>query len=129
MSDARTDIESLLKKLKPFLLIAGVPKDQIHMRSGSHKIDTCVKAFDWLHKVCISEEYHNLKYVWNLLPAEIWSRYERLEVTDTREQGMLADAKIRLIKLWRDGRPRLFGKDRPTDNTIVDDATYESCRP
>ncbi len=126
--DARTDIEKLLSKLRPILLVAGAEKHHTRMRSGHHKIETCIKAFDWLHNISISEEYYNLKYVWGLLPEEIWHRYDRCGVTETREQSMLADAKIKLLKLWRSGRPRLFGKDRPNDNNIIDSAHYESCR-
>lgn len=127
--DARSSIEKLLKDMQPVLLAAGVPKNQIRLRSGRHKIETCAKAFDWLHDVFMSPEYIQMNYIWSLLPAEVWQRYDRLGITETREQGLLLIAQKNLLKLWKRSRPRLFGKDRPTDNNIIDNSNFDSCRP
>jgi len=115
--------------MKPVLLAAGVPKHQLHMRSGRHKIETCVKAFDWLHNIYLSEEYAKMVYAWGLLPPEIWDRYILLDVIETREQEILEQAKRRLLVIWKRNRPRLFGKDRPKDISIIDNAAFDSCRP
>lgn len=77
----------------------------------------------------MSEQFTNMKYVWNLLPEHIWKRYEILDVVETREQLMLADASKELLKVWKQSRPRLFGKDRPRDNDILDNTGFDSCRP
>jgi len=129
VTDARTSVELLLNEMKPILLAAGVPKYQIHMRSGRHKISTCNTAFDWLHHVKISPEYAAMVYVWGLLPEEVWERYEKFGLTDTREQLMLISASKDLLKLWKKSRPRLFGKNRVKDNPFIDNASFESCRP
>jgi len=126
--DARSSIEFLLRDMKSILLAAGIPKYQIRMRSGRHKIETCAKAFDWLHDVFMSPEYVQMNYIWSLLPKEIWERYEKFGITDTREQGLLLLAKKNLVKVWRKNRPRLFGKNRSSDNNILDTTQFDSCR-
>jgi hypothetical protein len=114
--------------MREVLLVAGVPIEQIRMRNGCHKIQTCAKAFDWLHQLYISPEFKELERVYNLLPVEVWIRYNLLEVTDTREQLMLIKAKDKVIKLWRKKRPQLFGKDRAVDVKLLDVDIRDRCR-
>jgi len=127
--DARSSLENLLNEMRPLLLVAGVPTHQIRMRSGRHKIATCVKAFDWLHDIYLSEEYRQIKYVWSLLPPEVWKRYETVSLEDTREQILLSNAQVALLKLWKNKRPRLFGKNRVSDLQFIDTSNMDSCRP
>ena len=98
--------------MRPILLVANVPKYQIRIRSGKHKIGTYVKAFDWLHDLYMSDAYHQVKYVYNLLPKEIWDRYTLFEIEGLREQVMLEKACKKLFKAWRKKRLQLFNKDR-----------------
>ena len=98
--------------MKPLLVVAGVPKYQIRIRSGKHKIETYARAFDWLHDLYMSDAYHQVKYVYNLLPEEIWQRYKLFEIEGLCEQIMLEAACKELFKAWRSKRPQLFNKDR-----------------
>lgn len=127
MNDARSQIEKLLKEMETVLVLAGVPKHQIHMQSGGHKIDTCANAFDWLHDLKMSKEYSVLGYIWDLLPEEVWKRYEICGIEGMREQYLLADAKLALLKKWKKGRPRLFNRNSKKDSD--DKQLFNRCKP
>lgn len=98
--------------MKPLLVSAGIPARQINIRNPKAKVDTLLKAFDWLHDVKISVEYTDMEYVWNLVPPERWDRYEKLGIEGLREQEMLEKAKKALLKLWKTNRPKIFGTKR-----------------
>lgn len=98
--------------MKPFLVVSNVPKYQIRVRSGKHKTQTYAKAFDWLHDLYMSDAYHQVKYIYNLLPKEIWERYVLFEIEGLREQVMLEAACKELFKAWRKRRPQIFNKDK-----------------
>lgn len=103
--------------MKPLLLKAGVPARQINIRNSKAKIDTLLKAFDWLHDVRMSKEYEEIDYAWNLVPSVIWKRYERLGLTGLREQAILEKAKRALLKLWKTKRPKIFGTKKNEKST------------
>lgn len=101
--------------MKPLLVLAGISTKQINIRNPNAKIDTFLKAFDWLHDVKMSKEYEEINYVWRLVPAITWDRYEKLGITDLREQVMLEKAKKALLKLWKTNRPKIFGTKKNVD--------------
>ena len=103
--------------MKPLLVIAKVPTKQINIRNLNAKIDTLLKAFDWLHDVKMSKEYEDMEYVWNLVPEITWERYEKLGIEGLREQKMLEKAKKSLLKLWKTNRPKIFGTKRNEKST------------
>lgn len=127
-NDARTSLEDLLNQMREVLVVSGIQEDQIRMRSGNHKIKTCVKAFDWLHDLFMSKEYKEVKRIWDLLPAKIWARYKSFGIEDTREQNLLVAAGKKLNKKWKQKRPRLFGKDRPKDLEDIATNRMDTCR-
>ena len=98
--------------MKPILLVAKIPKHQIRVRSGNHKIQTCANAFDWLHDLYMSDAYRQVKAIYALLPEEIWQRYKLFEIEGLREQIMLEIACKKLFKAWRTRRPQLINKDK-----------------
>ncbi len=102
-------LKKLLKDMKPLLVSAGIPARQINIRNSEAKIDTLLKAFDWLHDIKMSEEYEKMGYVWNLVAPVTWDRYEKLNITGLREQTMLEEAQKALLKLWKTNRPKIFG--------------------
>ncbi len=106
------EIENLLVEMKRILFVACVPKHQIRIRSGKHKTDTYANAFDWLHNLYMSDAYHQVKAIYNLLPEEIWRRYDLFEIEGLREQILLEAACKKLFKAWRTKRPQLFNKDK-----------------
>lgn len=99
------------------------------MRSGSHRIKTCAKAFDWLHDLYLSEEYNEVKKIYELLPPEMWRRYELFEIEGLREQELLQAACRKLWSAWRKNRPSLFNKDRKdNDKETIDNKVPDNCR-
>ena len=127
--DARSSLTGLLEEMKPILLAADVPKEQIRMRSGQHQIKTCAKTFDWLHNLYMSEAYRDVKIIWNLVNPETWRRYKLYEIEGLKEQELLGQASKRLRKAWRSKRPRLLGKDRARDTEIKNHHRPDTCRP
>jgi hypothetical protein len=111
--------------MKPYLVAAGVPEGQIRMACGNHKIKTCIAAFDWLHNIYMSKEYKALVFAWDLLPPIVWNRYKMFELQGMREQLILESAVGPVLKLWRDKRPRIFGKDKPLPETLDMDTCRE----
>lgn len=109
---ANETINSLLDEMRPLLLIAGVPKEQIRVRSGKPQIQTLSRAFDWLHDLKMSLEYRAMVIVWKLLPESTWKRYDLYQITGLREQELLKTAKKKLLKLWKTKRPSIFNKDK-----------------
>lgn len=128
MSDARSTIENLLNEMRTILLVAGVPKKQINMRCCAFKINTCNKAFDWLHELYMSPEYAAVVKVYKLLSPEIWTRYKVLGIEDLAEQVLLANAGKALWRRWRRQRPSMFSADRKTDNRIIANQPMDTCR-
>jgi len=98
--------------MRPLLLVAGVPEEQIRIRSGKHRIDTLTRSFDWLHYLELSPEYEELAKVWRLLPESTWKHYDLFEIEGLREQGLLTVAKKKLLKKWKTKRPSIFNKDK-----------------
>jgi len=112
---AKTSNETLiglLTEMRPLLLVAGVPKCQIQIRTSKSHIKTLVKAFDWLHNLYLSPEFAELKSVWGLLPEETWKRYTLYEIKDLREQELLKVAQKKVLKLWKTKRPVIFNKNK-----------------
>ena len=126
--DARTAINKLLDTMRPVLLIAKIPKHQIRMRSGKHRISTCNKSFDWLHELYLSHEYRSVYGIYKLLPEQTWKNYELFGIEGLREQVLLEAACRKLFKAWRRGRPPLFNKDRRNDNKITIYRRGDFCR-
>ena len=123
---AVSDIQRLLDEVAPFLLMAGVPARQIRIAKGiDYKIQTCAKAYDWLHQFSMSPELHEIKKVRALRPESVWEHYTLIGVTELAEQDMLRDAGIALIKRWRVKRPRLFGPDKQSKEEFY--AENEGC--
>jgi len=127
-NDARTTIESLLSKMRDILLVANVPGHQINMRSCAFKIDTCTRAFDWLHDLYLSLEYEGIVKVYRLLPPEIWTRYKTLGIDGLAEQILLEKAAKKLLKRWRKQRPNMFGRNRKSDLKFVIQPAADYCR-
>lgn len=115
--------------MKPILLVAKVPESQINFKAGHHKISVCASAFDWLHLISISDEFTKLKWLYGLLPPEVWKRYELHGFEDMPEQLLLNAAGKKLLKLWRTGRPRVFGKNKVEDEVLVTIPDMDVCRP
>lgn len=95
--------------MRPLLRVAGVPPKQINIRIDNAKLDTLLKAFDWLHNVKLSKEWEDIEYAWALLPEETWRKYKLFDIQDLREQVILESAQKALRKLWKTNRPRIFG--------------------
>ena len=111
---AQTSIESireLLDKLRPILLVAEIPEEQLRVRNGKHRIDALSRAFNWLHDLSISFELEEFKSVRALLPKETWKNYDLYEITDLREQILLSRASQKLCSRWRRKRPAMFNSD------------------
>ncbi len=104
-------LKGLLNDMRELLIAAGIPKSQINVRKGKHKIDTYNKAFDWLHDLYIHLDYQHHKYVYNLVTPETWERYKVHCVTRLREQNMLQRSSKNIRALWKTKRPQIFGKD------------------
>jgi hypothetical protein len=102
-------LNELLLEMKPMLLVAGVPPKQINIRTKAPKIDTALKAFDWLHDLKMSKEWDDLCYAWGLLPEETWARYAAFELEGLREQLILEKSQKALLKSWKTNRPKIFG--------------------
>ena len=112
---AETSNESifgLLQKMRPLLLVAGVPEEQIRVRAGKPRIETLSRAFNWLHDLYMSPEFENLISVWKLLPKETWAKYKLFEFEGLREQELLKVAQKKVLKLWKTKRPVIFNKDK-----------------
>ena len=120
---AKTSVETtndLLDKMRSLLLIAGVPKEQIQIRSGKRHIDTFIRAFDWLYYLEISLEYREMVAVWALLPEATWGHYVLFQIDGLREQELLKIAQRNLLKKWKTKRPAMFNKDRSAPNVRMD---------
>ena len=115
--NARETIQTLLTEMRPLLLLASCPKHQIRVRSGSHRIQSCSTAFDWLHNLYLSDAYSDVKKIYNLLPEETWRRYKLFNFEGLREQELLKNACRALWLAWRKKRPSLFNKDRNDKET------------
>lgn len=102
----------LLSSMRKLLVVAGIPKSQINLREGKHKIDTYNKAFDWLHDLYVHPKYVHHVYVYNLVAPETWERYKTHGVTGLREQEMLRVSSKAIKILWKKKRPQLFGRDK-----------------
>lgn len=105
-------LKGLLSDMKELLVAASIPKSQINVRKGKHKIDTYNKAFDWLHELFIHLDYRHHKYVYNLVTPETWKRYKIHNVTGLREQIMLQKSSKTIRALWKIKRPQIFGRDK-----------------
>ncbi len=105
-------LKGLLGEMRHFLIIAGVPKEQIRVRDGKLQITTLSKAFDWLHDLKMSSEFSELVKVRSLLPEATWKRYKLYEIEGLREVYLLEAASKKVAKLWKSGRPRVFNKNR-----------------
>lgn len=109
-------IVDLLSKMQPLLLVAGVPKHQIRVRTNKSRIEILSKAFNWLHDLFISPEFEELISVWKLLPEKTWRRYALFEIEGLREQELLKIAKKKVLKKWKTKRPNIFNKDKKKPN-------------
>ena len=128
--DARDSITSLLDKMRPVLLASKVPATQIHMKRGRFRIDTCIKAYDWLHDLYISDEYKKVYNVWKLVDPATWKRYELHGFEGLREQLLVEELGKGLLRAWRDKRPKLFGPDKINEDEDEDNSrTPGMCRP
>ena len=105
-------LDSLLNTMRPLLIVAGVPKEQIRIRSGKLQIATLSKAFDWLHDLKMSLEFDELISTWKLVPEKTWERYRLFGIEGLVEQQLLDIAKKKVLKKWKTGRPAVFNKDR-----------------
>ncbi len=105
-------INSLLDEMRPLLIVAGVPKGQIRVRSGKLQIATLSKAFDWLHNLKMSPTFEDLIKVWKLRPESTWGRYKLYQIDGLKEQELLGVASKKVLKLWKTKRPLIFNKDR-----------------
>ena len=111
-------LKGLLNEMRPLLIVAGVPKEQIRVRDGKLQIVTLSKAFDWLHNLKMSSEFSVLVKVRRLLPEETWKMYKLHEIDGLREVTLLEDASKKVAKLWKSGRPRVFNKNRKTRSNV-----------
>ncbi len=107
-------LKELLNEMRPLLIVAGVPKEQIRVRDGKLQIETLSKAFDWLHNLKMSPVWSELVKVRKLLPEATWKKYKLYELEGLREIDLLDDASKKVAKLWKSGRPRVFNKNRKT---------------
>lgn len=105
-------INGLLYEMRPMLLVAGVPKEQIRIRNTKHQINTVNRAFDWLHDLLLSPEYRKFVKIWKLRPEIIWARYKLYGIEGLREQELLEAAGKKLLKRWKTKRPSMFNKDK-----------------
>jgi len=106
------DIHRLLDSIERYLIMAGVPANQIRIAQGvDYSIKVCAKAYDWLHRLSMSAEMDELKRVRALRNEEQWSHYTFMGIEGLTEQVMLKKAGIALLKVWRTKRPRMFGPD------------------
>ncbi len=100
----------LLNKMKPLLIIAGVKKQQVDLTISKPHLKSAATAFDWLHDLYMSLEYGNMVKAYALVPPEIWARYKLLEIEGLAEQRILEETSKKLLKKWRNNRPRLLSK-------------------
>jgi len=103
------ELNNLLDEMRFYLVAAGIPKNQIRIRGGNHKVGTFAKAFDWLHDLYMHFDYKNHVYVYNLRPPKIWERYTTMHITGLREQVMLKESSQTVRALWKTKRPPIFG--------------------
>ena len=94
--------------MRPILRAAGAQDHQLSVIPKEYKTKTLATAFDWLHDIYLSDEYENVRRIWNLMSPTVWENYVLLGVTDLTEQRLLITASKSLIKLWKTKRPRLF---------------------
>jgi hypothetical protein len=120
MENPKAILNDFLVKMRPYLIAAGIPKEQINVRKGNHKVDTYLKAFDWLHDLFMSEDYRHHIYVWDLVTPEIWASYAALQITGLREQDMLAESSKTIRKLWKTRRPQVIGRNKRARNKKKD---------
>lgn len=104
-------LSGLLNDMYKCLAAAGIPKSQINVRKGRHKIDTYNKAFDWLHDIFTHLDYRHHQYVYGLVTPETWERYKVHCVKGLREQEMLQRSSKNVRALWKTKRPQIFGRD------------------
>lgn len=117
---SRNDIEKLLEPYSKILRLAGIPEQQINVAKGyDYKVNHYVKAFDWLHDFTLSPEMDRWYVVRSMRPEETWEHYDVIEVEGLQEQILLQEASKKLLKRWRQKRPRMFGPDRE----IIDEGT------
>lgn len=98
--------------MRSYLIAAGIPKNQIRLRDGNHKIDTYLKAFDWLHDLSMNAHYLGHVYAYNLVKPEIWKNYKTLNITGLREQKLLEVSSKKVRVLWKSKRPQVFGSKK-----------------
>lgn len=128
VKDTRESLTGLLIIMKPILLAAGIPEEQIRMRNGRHQIKTCAKTYDWLHDLYMSNDYSGVRAIWKLVDPETWRRYKLFEIEGLKEQELLEHASKKLRKAWKTKRPRLLGKDRARDRNIENSNKSDICR-
>lgn len=128
VKDTRDSLTGLLIIMKSILLAAGIPEEQIRMRSGQHQIKTCAKTYDWLHDLYMSNAYQDVRAIWRLVDPETWRRYKLFEIDGLKEQELLECASKKLRKAWKTKRPRLLGKDRKRDTDIENNNKPDTCR-
>jgi len=127
--DTRDTITSLLDKMRPVLLAAKIPASQVNMKSGRFRIDTCSKAFDWLHDLYMSDDYKNVYNIWKLVSAETWERYKIYGIEGLKEQEIIEEYGKALLLAWRNKRPKLFGPNKVVEEEEDNSQTQGMCRP
>lgn len=113
-------VNSLINEMRPVLLDAGIPENQITMPKADPiriKFDSYVRIYDWLHNIYLSEEYAGILKVKKLLPEYVWNNYKAFGVRGLPEQLLLGSAGEKLQKLWRKNRPQFLGRDFKHDDT------------
>ncbi len=93
--ELHVEMRQLILKLK---IIAEDKYDILIVDLEEYQDFELQEMYEWLLEIKF-KEYKQLKYVWNLLPEEMWNRYDLFNVKGLREQGLLRKALVDMKKV------------------------------
>lgn len=112
LKEAHQTVETLLNEMKPSLLLAGCNPNHVRVASGDFKLKTYNDAYDWLHRIYLSDVYAAVKKIYDMRTPETWVTYALMGTEGLWEQEAIADAGVALKRRWRTKKPRLYGRDK-----------------
>lgn len=112
LQESHEVVEKLLNEMKPILLRCGCNPNHVRVAVGDFKLKTYNTAYDWLHRLYLSDAYAEAKRIYDMRTPETWVMYDLMGTEGLWEQEALEAAGVAVKRLWRTKKPRLFGKDK-----------------
>lgn len=94
------DLHNLMKNLTIEAGVSDIRYNSIIVDIDDFNEEELKKILEWLYQIR-EHEYEALKKIKDLLPDEMWERYDLFNITGLTEQGLLKEAKRKLRDVWR----------------------------